>query len=654
MARRRGTDGSLLASLPWTLAALGVAIAPHLPYLPPWVLAAFVACAAARLEIERKRRRLPGTWLRMSLAVFCFLAVWASYDSISGVGPGAALLTLMAALKLLETRLRRDQFVLLFLSIFLIMASLLREQYVWSLPYLLAGVLVTMAAWLQMSGSRGGSFPQALATSTRLVAYALPLALAMWILFPRIATPFWAVPIDTSSGVTGLSDEMSPGDISSLSASSAVAFRVRFAGDVPQPADRYWRGLVLYRFNGRSWTAEPTIGRRDDWDINYRGEPVRYEITMEPTRQHWVFALDLPYEVSLDAYMGRQQQISRAQPIDQRVAYRALSYTDFTIDGGATADELRYYRWLPDESNPRTRELAESLHADAGSDRAYVDAVMRMFHDESFYYTLEPPALGRNSVDEFLFGSRQGFCEHYASAFGVLMRAAGIPSRVVVGYQGGELNPMSDYMIVRQSDAHAWNEVWLEGEGWTRVDPTSAVAPERIRTGMSGARLGGAGANWGLSAPSMLMHRLTLAWDMINAKWNEWILAYGPDNQRSFMEWLGMNQPNVRKLLLTLITVVAVLLALLTGVLTLRYRPPATDEARRQYRRFAARAGVEPARGEAPLAYLERLGREKPAIAAEAERITQLYLGARYAGGDMEPLREAVGAFRKARVRAAG
>jgi len=649
MPQRRGTDGSLLPSLPWTLAALGFAIAPHMPYLPPWVAVAFVACAGARLQIERRRWRLPGLWLRMTLAVLCFIAVYASYESISGVGPGAALLTVMAALKLLETRLRRDQFVLLFLCIFLIMASLLREQHVWSLPYLVAGVLVTMAAWLQMSGSRGGSFRQAFSTSARLTAYAVPLMLAMWVLFPRIATPFWAVPIDTSSGVTGISDEMSPGDISALSASNAVAFRVRFEGEVPPPEKRYWRGLVLHRFNGRSWTGnEPTISSRDDWPIVYRGEPVRYEITMEPTRQHWVFALDLPYEWSLDlTYMGRQQQLARAKPIDQRIDYTAVSYTDFRLERDIGDRSFRYNLWLPDDSNPETAALARRLRAGVGSDESYIDAVMRMFNEQAFYYTLDPPQLGRDSVDEFLFRTRRGFCEHYASAFGVLMRAAGIPSRVVVGYQGGLLNPLSGHLVVRQRDAHAWNEVWLEGKGWTRVDPTSAVAPERIRMGMSGAQLDGAGANWGLAVPSMLMHNLTLTWDMINAKWNEWILAYGPDNQRSFMEWLGMENPGIRKLLLTLIAIVAGLLAMLTAVLALRYRPPASDEARRQFLRFTRKTGVQPVRGEAPLAYLDRIADREPGCRDDARRIVELYLGARYGSGCTDRLREAVTAFRR-------
>ncbi len=653
-ATRKGTDGSLLGSLPWTLLALGVALAPHVLYLPIWITVTCAACAVLRWQIERRRWRLPGPLLRMGLALVCFLGVLGNYETISGVGPGSALLAVMAALKLLETARRRDQFVLLFLSIFLIMASLLREQYVWSLPYLLVGVLVTMMAWLQMSVSRGVSVRQAFRNSARLVGYSIPLMVAMWIFFPRIGTPLWSVPIDTSSGVTGLSDEMSPGDISSLSQSDAVAFRVRFDGEVPVPQDRYWRGLVLHRFNGRTWTgSEPTIGRRDDMPIEYLGNPLSYEITMEPTRQHWVLALDLPYEWSLDmTYMGRRQQLARAQPVDQRVVYTAVSYPEFRVERQINRFWHEYYQRLPEGTNPRSRALATDMRTRAGSDREYVNAVMQMFNQEAFYYTLQPPSLGSNPVDEFLFSSRRGFCEHYASAFSVMMRAAGIPARVVIGYQGGEVNPMSDYMIVRQSDAHAWTEVWLSGAGWTRVDPTSAVAPERIDTGMSGAMFDGVGASWGLSAPTQLMHRLTLAWDMINEKWNAWILAYGPDNQESFMEWLGMDEPDLRKMLLTLVGLIAIMLAGVTGLLALRYRPPQRDRAERLYRRFTQRAGVKPERGEPPLAFLSRLAMARPDLATDASRITHAYLATRYgppAPGNLDALQSLIAAFRPAR-----
>jgi len=638
VAKSRGTDGSLLASLPWTLASLALALGPHMPYLPIWITAAFLGCAIWRYSIERRRASLPSAWFRGFLALVCFLGVLYEYETISGVGPGSALLAIMASLKLLETRKRRDQFVLLFIAIFLIMSSLLREQYLWSLPYLLVGLLFIMTAWLRMSADPDESLRRSFATAGRLLVYAAPLAIAMWIFFPRISTPFWAVPIDTSSGVSGLSDSMSPGDISSLSLSDAVAFRARFDGTIPAPRDRYWRGLVLHRFNGRTWSgSDPSIGRRASQQIEVSGVPIKYQVTMEPTRQHFIFVLDLPYDWDLaQTHMGRQQQLARVYPIDQRIAYRAESYTSYRSQVDLNSFSYDWYVTLPQGSNPDTAEFARDLRAESGSDEAFIDALLQHFHQEEFFYTLEPPALGRNPVDKFLFDTRRGFCEHYASAFAVLTRSVGIPSRVVLGYQGGELNPMGNYMIVRQSDAHAWAEVWFPERGWVRVDPTAAVAPERIELGVAESIFDGVGMDWGLSASSMLLHNLVLSWDAMNAKWNDWVLGYGPDKQNNLMEMLGMDNPSWRKMMLTLITIVIVLVLLVSGILALRYRPPPRDPAMILYLKFVKRTRLKPNIGEAPDAYAARLVELQPEIGSDiVNQVTESYLEARY--GEFDP-----------------
>jgi transglutaminase-like putative cysteine protease len=651
MKRRNGTDGSLLASLPWTLAALTFSLIPHLQYMPVWITASFLACAAGRWLIEKQRRRLPPAWLRVVLALSGFVGVFASYESVSGVGPGSALLAVMAALKLLETRQRRDQFVLLFISIFLIMASLLREQYIWSLPFLIAGTMLTTTAWLRMSISTEVSIRDSFRTAGRLLLYAAPLTLAMWIFFPRIATPFWAVPIDNGSASSGLNDQMSPGDISSLSLSDAVAFRANFRSNPPSPRQRYWRGLVLHRFNGRTWTGnEVTPDLQAQASIQVSGEPVEYQVTLEPTQQQWVFALDIPYRLSLEkAFMGPQQQLMRPQPVDRRVAYDAVSYLDYrtNVDLSQTARAWWYLR-LPDDSNPRTVALAKQMHRVAGSDKAFISDVLNMFRDKAFFYTLEPPVLGSNPVDRFLFDTRQGFCEHYASAFAVMMRAAGLPSRIVLGYQGGEMNPMGDYMIVRQSDAHAWTEVWLPGEGWLRVDPTASVAPERINSGMSAARFGDLGASWGLKAPAQWLYRLGLTWDAVNAKWNGWILGYGPENQNRFMQWLGMDEPDWRKMTLTLLASVLALVGGISFLLMRRYRPPQKDEAARLYLRFVRKVAIRPLSGETPREYAARIAARNAASAIDVTAITDWYLAARYGPPDarsLEALRQAVRNF---------
>ncbi len=643
MAKPRGTDGSLLASLPWTLAALALAIAPHVQYLPIWITAAFVACSAWRYTIEQRRMLLPAIWFRALLALTCFLGVFIQFNgSISGVGPGSALLAIMAALKLLETRQRRDQFVLLFISIFLVMSSLLREQYLWSLLYLMVAVLLIMTAWLRMSATRTESAARSFQTSGRLVLYALPLAMAMWVFFPRIATPFWAVPIDTSSGTSGLSDTMSPGDISSLSLSDELAFRVTFDGVIPEPRDRYWRGLVLHRFNGRTWSGyEPMVGnnQREREKIIVSGDPVSYSVALEPTRQQWVFALDIPYSWSLArTSMGREQQLSRVTPIDQRIVYEAVSYPEYRTDVEMRDAAIDWYLRLPQDSNPRTAELARQMYSEAGSDEKFIESVLRKFNQEEYFYTLQPPALGNNPVDGFLFNTQQGFCEHYASAFAVMMRSAGIPARIVLGYQGGELNPKAEHLIVRQSDAHAWTEVWLPGVGWHRVDPTAAVAPERIESGMSGLMLNGAAAAWGLSAPSAFLHNLVLSWDAINAKWNDLVLGYGPDKQNELMEWFGMDDPDWRKMMLTMLGLVIGMVVLISLLLALRYRAPRPDRAAILYRRFVKKSGVSLLVGESPASFAARAHAESKMDDDAIDAVTTEYLAARYGAPESNSL----------------
>ena len=521
------------------------------------------------------------------------------------------------------------------------MSSLLREQHLWSLPYLILAVLLTMSAWLRMSAVTPEPARRSIAAGGRLLLYAAPLAIAMWIFFPRIATPFWAVPIDTSSATSGLDDSMSPGDLSSLSLSNAVAFRVTFDDRIPAGRDLYWRGLVLTNFNGRTWSGnDPVIGRRAREQVTGAGDTVSYQITLEPTRQHWVFALDLPWTWSLNqTFMGPQQQLARVHPIEQRTVYRAESYIDFSTDVELSRTMQSRYLHLPDASNPQTSELANEMRAAAGSDGAFIEAVLMKFHNEEFFYTLDPPALGRNPVDQFLFDTRQGFCEHYASAFAVMMRSVGIPSRIVLGYQGGELNPLGGHLIVRQADAHAWTEVWLKDVGWRRVDPTAAVAPERIDQGRSESMFDGAGAAWGLSAPSAFLYQMTLTWDVLNTKWNELVLGYGPENQNKFMQWLGMENPDWQKMILTLLGVVITLIVLISFLLMLRYRPPAKDPAYVLYQRFVRKSQLTPATGETPIAFAQRATDESPLKGVDIHSITSSYLDARYGPPDPTAMR---------------
>jgi hypothetical protein len=346
--------------------------------------------------------------------------------------------------------------------------------------------------------------------------------------------------------------------------------------------------------------------------------------------------------------MGPDQQLARNVPFEQRVAYRITSFTNYKISAELSNLYRSWYSSLPEGSNPRTAELARQMRSDAGSDSAYVESVLQKLNREEYFYTLDPPPLGSDPVDRFLFDTKRGFCEHYASAFAVMMRSVGIPARIVLGYQGGEINPLGGHLIVRQSDAHAWTEVWLDGLGWYRVDPTAAVAPERIDIGASDAAFEAFGRAWGLTAPSRLLHRAKLAWDALDAKWNELVLGYGPDAQISFMKWLGMNNPTWRKMMLTLIALVGGLVMLISVVLMLRYRPPSKDSAALLYQQFVKKTGLEPHTGETALVFAARIAKTGQFPEQTVDEITEAYLDARYGRNNaaaFERLRTAVRAM---------
>lgn len=394
---------------------------------------------------------------------------------------------------------------------------------------------------------------------------------------------------------------------------------------------------------------DPFEGARVHETVSEKGDPIRYQITLEPTRQPYVFALDMPWSWTLErTFMGPQQQLVKAQPIDQRVSYDAVSYLDFTTHANLSNYARSWYQRLPDGSNPKTQSLAKDMRNAAGSDSAYIDAVLSKFNTEEYFYTLEPPPLGNNSVDRFLFDTRRGFCEHYASAFAVMMRAADIPARIVLGYHGGEINSMAGHLLVRQSDAHAWNEVWLEGRGWYRIDPTAAVAPDRIDMGASDAAIEGVGASWGLSAPSEFLHKLTMTFDALDAKWNDWVLGYGAEKQNDLMQKLGMRDPDWQKMMLTMIGLVLGLIALLSLLLALRYRPPAKDAAAVLYQRFIKKTGLDSGTGETAERFAHRAVQTGTLPADAVESVTAAYYDARYGPADetaIARLKRAVGAI---------
>lgn len=639
------------------LIGLAMLALPHLLRLPAWLALAIPALLLWRLAHDAGRVRLPSRFVLFGLVAAAVAGLFVHYRTLIGRDAGSALLLFLIAAKLLEMHRRRDVYVVLFLADFLIVVGFLFEQ---SLPYTLwmgATLLVLLAAQIHFArhpaGGDDGPLGPDLRLATRLLLQSLPLAVVLFLFFPRPGGPLWGMPEDALGARTGLSATLSPGRISHLSDDDAVAFRVRFRGPPPPPGRLYWRGLVHVHFDGRSWYAPrhpvPAL-QPAELDLQELSDPVHYTVTLEPHDRRWLFVLDAPLSVPLDTVITVDRQVASPRPVSELKRYSAISVLRYRLDTRHRPGPV--YLAVPDGAAPRTRALASRLRAAQADDRALVNAALDYLRSEPFFYSRQPPLLPDDPIDGFLFDSRIGFCEHYASAFAVLLRLAGIPARVVSGYQGGEPNPLDDYLIVRQSDAHAWVEAWLAGEGWVRIDPTAAIPAERILETPERLRPRRAEAGDRVqTAPGWLqrgLRRIGFVWDMLDERWNQWILGFDRHRQIDLLQRLGID-PFDWRATAGLLGALAVL-ALAGLLLYLRWRDREThDPAIRIWRRLCrrlARHGLVPAPGETPRAFGRRCARKMQGSARDLERIVALYLRLRYApdasGRDLEEMQRRV------------
>ena len=625
-----------------TLLLLGAAVlvlAPHALHLPLWVSALCTATLSWRALITLRGERLPPNWLLLPLTLLAMGGIYLSYKTLLGREAGVAMAVLLVAFKMLEMHAKRDLFVVIFLCFFLVMTNFFYSQSMGTGAMMVASVIGLLTA--QLSFQYTGAVPplrSRLLLGAKIVAIAAPVALMLFFLFPRLQGPLWGMPTDAGGGRTGLSNSMTPGNISNLALSSDIAFRATFSGPVPPQQRLYWRGVVLSHFDGRTWSQARS--RQQHLSPSVRGQPLRYQVTLEPHGERWLFALDLPDGPPKLA--GNVAQVSSALelraifPIGERVRYDAASYLDYQLEADRL-DDSEPFLALPAGFNPKAMQAGLDLQHEADP-ASRVNKVLAMFRQEKFSYTLEPPLLGADSVDDFLFGTKAGFCEHFASAFVFLMRAADVPARVVTGYQGGELNPVDGFMVVRQSDAHAWAEVWLAGRGWVRVDPTAAVAPERVERNM--ARALPPAEQFSLRRLSTLISdqfestsllgRLRFRLSAINNGWNQWVLNYDPERRRNLVESLSDALRNWRVL-----AAAALAAGLLVVARALRVRAE-KDPVDRLYSALCqrlGRLGVQRAGDEGPNAYAKRL--KNAALAAHqlqaATRFLHLYSGYKYA-----------------------
>jgi len=631
-------SSSTLDARAFDLLCLTVActLAVHLPHMPAWLGAALGALMSLRwLQWRTRRGHIPAL-ARFALLIALSLAIVASYHTPFGRAPGTALAMGLLVLKLLESERERDARMTVGFSFFILMSALLFTQTLaMSLLVVLALLpgLATLRALQADAPQRRtlGLFKPA----AGLLLASSPLALLAFVFVPRLSAPLWGAP-GADVARTGISDRMSPGDMRDLLIDDSPAMRIGFDDAPPPMSQLYFRGLVLWYFDGRAWSRGVTgIRNQGPQALTLRGGLTHYEVTLEPTRRRWLFALDVPIQASDGARLGADRTLDRSRPVDETARYEVTSATNYVLAPQIDPALERAALQLPADYDPRAVALARSWRARFGRDDAAIArAALDLFRNGGFAYNLAAPPLGRDSVDDFLFGTKQGYCEHYASAFAFLMRAAGVPARVVAGYHGGYWNGYAHYLLVRQSEAHAWDEVWLSGRGWVRVDPTAMVR----RTLFAGT------ANGGSSGETAWWLVWSDRFDVVNRLWDRSVIGFDALRQSTMFTPFGIPHLEWEELAVGLATGIVVMLSL--GLLVALHKPSgkprdALDAAQRRLQEKLGKHGLSRQPQEGPRDFFARcmlaLPGSRPELAALARTYLQLRYG--YATPPAEPVR---------------
>ncbi len=643
-------------SLIWLLVAQVLAIVPHVPQLPYWVIGLWLVCGLWRVQIFRMRAQYPNAWVKILLLLGTAAGVLFSRGSLIGLDGGIVLLVATFILKMLEMRSRRDALVLIFLGFFIVVTSYLFDDSLVAGIYTVLPVTALLAALIGLQQSAFAERPWAtLRLAAGLMLQAVPLMLLLFVFFPRLG-PLWSLPQPGSSATVGLAESMTPGDIANLSRSDKLAFRASFKAQPPDHVELYWRALTLEQFDGRRWsqTAPRLLSNPADWQKH--GEPVGYSIVMQPSGQNWLFALDVGQSDLTGVRLLSDFRLQRQQAVEQTLLYEVESWPQAVREVELPASVYERNLQLP-SGNPRTRAWAQQLRQQHGQPAAVVQALLQHFNQQAYFYTLKPPTLGEDSVDGFLFDSRRGFCAHYAGAMTFALRAAGIPARVVAGYQGGEFNAAGNYVSVHQFDAHAWVEYWRAGVGWQTVDPTFEVAPERIELGLEQA-LAQEGSFLEDSPFSPLRYRnlgwlnqLRQSWDSLNYGWQRWVLGYQASQQVDILQrWFGGLQPE--RIGLALVGGGGLLLGLLALILFKPWqgRPDPQQRLFLSFERLLQRHGLTRGLAEGPRDYVQRAAQQLPAQAAAITAFYNAWEAQRYAGkaADKTQLKQTLRRVRRA------
>jgi len=659
-----GTRDRSIPRLPllWLAAALLFTLPPMFGSLVSWVPWVFLLALAMKFWMEPRGYRLRFATLKLLLAAAALFAIFASYGSLKGVEPGISLLVVLVALKVLEAHTAREFQVMVLMGWVLCLCGFFLSQEFEIAVSLLSAFALLLVALIQFHrGSSPGVLWPPLGTAGKILLQAAPLVVLLFILFPRINTGLRFDLRAGSSANTGFSERLAPGNIAALANSSDIAFRAEFPGRTTMPpGPMYWRGAVMWHCDGLEWHAPyvPVSIARSAGQFP-RGNTIRQRITLAPHGARWMFALDRPFEIPSGAILARGDYLWSVQTIRKARRYEVVSSLG-TAGKELTPGERREALEVPAWISPAVRELAQSWATQSSSPRAVVNSALQFFQS-GFRYSLSPGQYRRNDLEQFLFHRRIGFCEHYAASFATLMRLAGIPARVVVGYLGGEYNDLGHFFLVRQADTHAWCEVWLPESGWTRVDPTTAVAPGRasldlnsflerdIASGQMEARQSALVAKLARSA---LFTNLRLALETLSYEWDTRVLAFDADVQEVTLDSIGLANRGPFVLIIEILIVAVALLVIYFGWMQMRTRSRA-DRVKALYEHFcrkAARLGVQRNPFEGPSDFSNRAAQLLPNESKRIREISNTYIALRYAP---EPAGTALDSFSR-EVRAFG
>jgi len=588
---------------------------PHVLHLPVWVSALGMAIVGLKLlEHHKPSLVLSLLFSPMGMTIIALgggVLVRMHYGYFLGRDPCVAFLFILVSAKFAEVRKSADSTLLLCLAGFLLLTQYFYSQSILSALVTLPAVLALGNALSVIRDSRNAPpFKHNLKMVGKLLLQGAPLAAILFVVFPRLPGPMWSLP-DDAVAKTGLSESMSPGTIGSLSKSDEVAFRVEFDGAPPPQEQRYWRGPVLSDFDGKKWSVVENTAKLRPTE-NPSDNNISYSVTVQPTQQSWLFALDHPASLPMSdtadpadgkilAHLTNDLQLKANQKVKTVTRYRQVSALSSSYESPSRPNPL-----LTQLSgrNPKAMKFATEMRSQSSSDLEYAENLLRYFNEKPFRYTLQPSLLGHSPVDEFLFTTRNGFCEHYASAFVVLLRAAAIPSRVVTGYLGGEMN--GDYMIVRQSDAHAWTEAYINGR-WTRFDPTGAVAPSRVEMNMASAL--------GSGEPIPLMARGGTSWlrefklsiDELNYDWQRMIVNFNNESQFKLWKKLGLPKLQLWQITIAVLAVTALWCFVVLGmpIGTVKHKS-ANEKLWARYISIVKRYGIQKGKSETPGDFVQR------------------------------------------------